>query len=107
MKLIHVPRTQMVQSDTLSRREDLNPGEDHDNEELTLLPDMLFVKKVDTELHTALAEALLRDKVMMDAINTLKTKGVLPTQSAFNDWKIEDRLLFFKDKCYMLEDKEL
>ena len=38
LKLIHLPGTKMVQSDTLSRRSDFYLDEDNDNEDVTLLP---------------------------------------------------------------------
>ncbi|KAG5644084.1 hypothetical protein H0H81_009740, partial [Sphagnurus paluster] len=97
----------MVQSDALSRRPDLCPPEDNDNENMILLPDSLFVRTIDIELRDALAAALMKDKVMMDAIETLKTKGVPPTKSALEDWKIEDGLLLFRDKCYVPANIEL
>jgi hypothetical protein len=48
MKLVHIPGSQMVQSDTLSRRVDLHPDEDSNNEDMTLLPDDLFIKVINT-----------------------------------------------------------
>ncbi|GLB42887.1 putative retrotransposable element tf2 155 kda protein type 1-like [Lyophyllum shimeji] len=107
LKLVHVPGSQMVQSDALSRRPDLCPTEDHDNEDVIVLPDHLFVRMIDMELKDAFTQALMKDEVMMDAIETLKTKGVPPTKSALEDWKIEDGLLFFRDKCYVPADQEL
>ncbi|GLB45344.1 putative retrotransposable element tf2 155 kda protein type 1-like [Lyophyllum shimeji] len=107
LKLAHVPGSQMVQSDALSRRPDLCPTEDHDNEDIILLPDDLFVRMIDMELKDAFTQALMKDEVMMDAIEALKTKGVPPTKSALEDWKIEDRLLFFQDKCYVPANQEL
>jgi len=50
IKLIHTPGTKMVQSDSLSRRPDLCPEEDHDNENKILLPEGLFVNLINTEL---------------------------------------------------------
>ena len=40
----------MVQSDALSRRPDFTPEEDTDNENITMLPDELFVNLIDAEL---------------------------------------------------------
>ena len=40
----------MVQSDALSRRPDFIPLEDTDNEDVVLLPEMLFVNLIDTDL---------------------------------------------------------
>ena len=43
IKLIHQAGSKMVQSDALSWRPDLIPDVDHDNENMTLLPDNLFL----------------------------------------------------------------
>ena len=43
LKLVHVPGTRMIQSDALSRRPDLCPKEDNDNENVTLLPEQMFI----------------------------------------------------------------
>lgn len=46
----------MIQSDALSRRANLCPKEAHDNENMILLPDHIFVKVTDTDLHTLIVE---------------------------------------------------
>lgn len=107
LQLVHVPGTQMVQSDTLSRRSDLCPMEDNDNENMILLPEDLFVRIINVELKDALAAALMKDETMKDAIETLKTKGIPPTKSALEDWQIDNGMLFFKEKCYVPADAEL
>jgi hypothetical protein len=95
MKLVHVPGSQMVQSDALSRRADLHPDEDNDNEDMTLLPDELFMKVIDTETHGLLVTALMKDNLVKSAVEALKTGGIPPIKSALTDWKLEDGLLFF------------
>jgi hypothetical protein len=107
MKLVHVPRSQMVQSDALSRRADLHPDEDNDNENMTLLPDELFMKVIDTETHSLLVTALMKDDLVKSAIEALKTGGIPPIKSALTDWKLEDGLLFFLGRCYVLPDEVL
>jgi hypothetical protein len=47
----------MVQSNVLSRRADYVTKEDTDNENMTLLPDTVFVKVLDIDLHGLLVEA--------------------------------------------------
>ena len=47
----------MVQSDALSRRPDLCPEEDNDNEDIVMLPDELFVSLIDTNLQERIAMA--------------------------------------------------
>jgi hypothetical protein len=95
MKLVHIPRSQMVQSDALSQRADLHPDEDNNNEDMTLLPDDLFMKVIDTEMHSLLVAALMKDDLVKSAVEALKTGGIPPIKSALMDWKLEDRLLFF------------
>ena len=50
IKLIHLPGTKMVQSDALSRRPDHGTNEEHDNEDITMLPTEIFIDLIDTEL---------------------------------------------------------
>jgi len=47
LKLIHLPGTRMIQSDTLSRHPDFYLDDDDNNTDITLLPDDLFVNLVD------------------------------------------------------------
>ena len=49
-KLVHIPGHKMIQSDALSRRPDYIPDEDNDNEDITMLPNNLFVNLIDVEL---------------------------------------------------------
>jgi hypothetical protein len=55
VKLIHTPGNRMIQSDALSRRPDHCPDEDNDNEDITMLPDNLFVNLIDTDLQEKIA----------------------------------------------------
>jgi hypothetical protein len=94
MKLVHVPGSQMVQSDALSWRANLHSDEDNNNEDMTLLPDD-FVKVIDTETHSLLVAALMKDDLVKSAVEAMKTGGISPIKSALTDWKLEDGLLFF------------
>lgn len=49
-ELVHIPGNRMAIPDALSRRPDLCSDEDHDNEDITVLPDHVFIKAMDTEL---------------------------------------------------------
>ena len=42
----------MIQSDTLSRRPDYGADAEHDNEDIVMLPDGLFVNLIDIDLQT-------------------------------------------------------
>jgi RNase H-like domain found in reverse transcriptase len=98
VKLIHVPGSQMVQSDALSRREDFDTG-DTDNEDMTMLPESLFINSIDVELHDLLAESIMKDDLVIDALKAIKHGGTPPMKSSIADWRINDGLLFFRDRC--------
>ena len=104
---MHVPGTQIVPSNTLSRWSDLCPDDEEDNADMTLLPDFLFVKAINIEMHDLVATNLMKDDIIKDAIEALKSKGMPPIKSALSDWKIENGLLFFKDRCYVPNTPDL
>ena len=91
----------MVQSDALSRCSDLYPDDETDHMDITLLPNSLFVQTIDTEMHNLVATNLMKDDIIKDAIEALKSNGTPPIKSALSDWKINDGLLFFKNRCYI------
>ena len=97
----------MVQSDALLRRADHIAEEDTNNEDKTILADKLFVKTIDTELQGALVSAIMKDDLVNDALRALKNNRTPPIKSALEDWKFEDGLLFFKDRCYVPQDETL
>ena len=72
IKLIHVPGKQMIQSDALSRRPNLCPDEDTDNEDKVLLVDTMFVRLIDTELRDLIANNKRHDTVILEAIQALR-----------------------------------
>jgi len=106
-KLMHVPGSKMVQSDALSRRPDHVPEEDTDNEDLVLLPDELFINLVNIELAKMIESAATSDELVKDMTNVLSTKGVPTIRSNLSDWKIEDGMLFYQDRCYIPDNKAI
>jgi hypothetical protein len=64
---------------------DLHPDEDNDNEDMTLLSDDLFVKVINTEMHSLLVAALMKDNLVKSAVEALKTGGIPPIKSALTD----------------------
>jgi hypothetical protein len=47
------------------------------------------------------------EDLVCHVIKALKEKGTPPIKSSLEDLKVEDGLLFFKDRCYILNDMEL
>ena len=83
----------MVQSDALSRRPDLCPKEDTDNKNVTLLPEQMFIRSIDTDLRDLIAWTKNQDRVIVEALEALKTHGTPPMQSVLSDWRTDDDLV--------------
>ena len=99
VKLVHTPGSKMVQSDAHSRRPDYIPEEDMDNDDITMLPEELFVNLIDTELQERIVNCDKMDKDASEALITLLGKGKIEdwTMEKFNDRNI----LFFKGRNYI------
>ena len=106
-KLVHIPGLQMVQSDALSRRADHVPNKDTDNKDVMMLPDKLFVKFIDTDMHALFTEQIMKGDLVCDTITALKEKGAPPIKSLLEDCKVEDSLVFFRNRCYVPDNQEL
>ena len=98
----------MILSDTLSRRPDHGIGAEHDNEDVTLLPEMLFIRLIDLKL-----QQQIRDMKDIDpsidpiylALKQNKPSTLLPN---LKDWRMErieeDDVFYYKDKLYIPND---
>ena len=75
IKLVHMAGTKMIQSDNLSRRPDYILDNDTDNEDITMLPDDLFIGLIDVDLQNQIAESDDMDKDAMEALATLLNQG--------------------------------
>ena len=132
LKLVHVLGTKIIQSDALSWWPDLCPENNQDNVDKTLLPgglfistftlseeepadgtewalllDHLFLNTFDLDLHTWIVASTNRDHVVWYALTALQMNGTPPLKSALSDWRHEDSIVFYKDKCYVPNDIRL
>jgi len=107
MKLMHMPGSKMIQSDALSRCPDHIPEKDTDNENIVLLPDKLFIKLINTELAKLIESATASDKFVKDMDKVLSTKGVPPIKSNLLDWKIENGVLYYQERCYIPDNPKV
>ena len=105
--MFHMPGTRMVQSNTLSRRPDHIPENDNDNEDVVLLPDTLFVRVINNELQRIIETATATDDLVKNISDVLSKKGIPPIRSSLSDWKIEDGMLFYQERCYIPENHEI
>ena len=67
----------------------------------------MFIRTIDTELQDLFAESLMGDDLIADAIKMIKEGGTPPMKSSVSDWKIEEGLLFFQDRCYVPQNVKL
>jgi hypothetical protein len=81
LKLIHLPGAKMFQSDVLSRQSDLYPDSDNDNEDITLLPDDLFVNLIDLELQQHIVTSDIYDSTVAEAIKPLQASKLTEAQT--------------------------
>ena len=111
IKLMHLPRSKMILADTLSRRPDMIPDEDHDNEDIILLPNNLFINLIDTELQRKIANSTDMDIDVANALKSLLGQGPTNLQKDLDDWKIdifdEKNILFYQGKNYIPKNYEL
>ena len=86
------------------------PVEDDDNDDMTMLPDSLFINLIDTKLQKRIALCNTMDKDAIDALSTLLEEPNV-TRNELEDWTLEKfngkNILFFKGKNYIPRDEEL
>ena len=111
VKLVHTPGSKMIQSDALSRRPDLCPEEDKDNEDIVMLPDDMFLNLIDMDLQEKIAISDDLDGNAAEALKLLLEKAPTEMTTGLENWKVEDyngrNILFFKGKNYIPRNMEL
>ena len=111
IKLVHLPGHKMVQSDALSRRSDLCPEEDTDNEDVIMLPDNMFINLIDTDLQERIAVSEDLDGNATEALKLLLEKAPTAMTTGLDDWELKEtngrNVLFYKGKNYIPRNMEL
>jgi hypothetical protein len=111
LKLIHLPGLKMILSDALSQWPDHTPDEDHDNEDVVLLPDNLFINLLDLDLQKCILNSEKFDFDTADAIKSLLHNGPTPLHNNLKNWHLEEidrkQSLFYKGKNYIPQDIKL
>ena len=105
LKLVHVPGSKLCAPDALSRRPDLIPKIDNDNEGVTLLPQSLFINHINTDLNEKIARSSEKDPLVLNALQALE--GEVPTQfrSHLLDWSYDAGILTYQGRVF-LPDRE-
>ena len=111
IKLVHLPGSKMILSDTLLWWPDFVPEKDTDNKDIILLPDQLFINLVDIELQWEIANTDNLDTDATAAIMLLLGKGPTDLKQDLSDWTTEDfeekSILFYQGKNYIPKDYNL
>ena len=106
-KLVHTPGHKMILSDALSWQPDFVPEEDDDNNNLTMLPDNLFIDLIDVDLQKRIANCETLDKDATDALALLIDQGPTTVKNQLNDWTMETltekQFCFSKEKTISLK----
>ena len=105
VKLTHISGSKMIQLDTLSRRPDFVPDEDNNNEDITMLPENLFVNLIDLDLQKHIANCKDMDRDANEALMLLLEQKPTTLKNDLEDWTLErvddKNILFFKGKNYI------
>ena len=111
IKLVHVPRTKMIQSDALSQWPDHRIDESIGREDQILLPDDLFVNLLDVDLQKRILNVKDLDMDIKNIIKTIQRNGPMNLLNNISDWKIEEinrqKTIFYKGKNYIPRDQNL
>ena len=73
---------------------------------MTLLSKQMFIRSINTNLQDLIAQTKNQDHVIVEALEALKTHGTLLMQLALSDWRTDNSLVFYKNRCYVPDDKE-
>ncbi|THG98618.1 hypothetical protein EW145_g7394 [Phellinidium pouzarii] len=104
ISITHKPGKDIPGADSLSRRSDYGTEPD---EERTLLPDALFIGRIDVDLHNRIKDAQTTDQ-LANTILRAKTLNIpSPFKFSLDDWTIDSNLLLFRKHIYIPDNKDL
>jgi len=62
---------------------------------------------IDLELQDEIKNETSKDDFFVKALQAVKENSLLPIRSPPEEWKTEEGMLFFKDRCYIPPHKKL
>ena len=75
--------------------------EEDEGEIATVLPDSMFIQKIYIPLQDRILSAMEEDHFGRQAIISITQAGLPPLKSMITDWKVEEGLLFYKNRLYV------
>ncbi|THH01894.1 hypothetical protein EW145_g6836 [Phellinidium pouzarii] len=104
ISITHKPGKDIPGADSLSRRPDYGTEPD---EEQTLLPNTLFIGRIDVDLHNRIKESQATDQ-LANTILRAKTLNIpSPFKFSLDDWTTDSDLLLFRKRIYIPDNKDL
>ena len=107
LQLHHVPGKDLAGPDALSCPPDHTPADDTDNDNVTLLPQSLFVGLIDASLSGKIAASSDSDPIVLTALSAIESDMPLPFKSKLVDWAYKGGILTYKDCVYVPEKSDL
>ena len=107
LKLIHILGRELAGPDALSRRPNLIPRENNNNDQITLLPESLFINTIDLAITNKIAKSSEKDLIILKTLQAMDED--LPTQfrSRLSDWSCDARILSYQGRIYIPDQDNL
>lgn len=104
ISITHKPGKDIPGADSLSRRPDHGT---EPSEERVLLPNTLFIGKIDIDLHNRIKDAQATDQ-LANTILRAKTLNIpSPFKFSLDDWTLDSDILLFRRRIYIPDNKSL
>ena len=87
--------SQMGPADALSHKDEVDTS--HDNQDVILLPPILFIKAIDIALADKITLSFPSDPLISAALHALDDGKSLLARASKHDWHYDDRKLYFKN----------
>ncbi|THG92682.1 hypothetical protein EW145_g8625, partial [Phellinidium pouzarii] len=104
ISITHKPGKDIPGADSLSRRP--NYGTEPD-EERTLLPNTLFIGRIDVNLHNRIKESQATDQLANTILHAKTLNIPSPFKFSLDDWTTDSDLLLFRKCIYIPDNKDL
>ena len=101
LRLTHVPGSQLAGPDALSRRPDLLPLSDSDNDDVMLLPPSLFIHVIDSALSSRIAFSSSSNPLVLQALQSMDSSIPPAFRSRLSDWQHTNGILTYQGRVFV------